>query len=990
LREARITAQLEHPNIVPVYEVGRREDGQSYYTMRLVHGKTLAKAISECKALADRMRLLSHFADLCHAIAFAHSRGVIHRDIKPDNVMVGEFGETVVLDWGLAKVEGRRDFRGTEIERQARLLHQTSAGHTVEGAALGTPAYMSPEQAEGLVDEIDERSDVWGLGAVLYEILTGRPPFVGETPYEIIGRVMKEKVEPVRKVCPEAPAELAALAECALRKEKRRRYGSVREMMADVTAYMTGGRVGAYEYGSWDLLKRFAAKNKPAIFAAGLVLAMIVASLVVVLFSYRREAEARHREYFQRLLAHSHLAQAYAREAGRLLHEKMPLSARIFAAASLVYNPANQGGEFFDREFEVENQGARLVKMDADSQIYRSDHRYVDSLEWLSDERETFISLTFSPDGKRVAVGDYTGRALLLDASNGKTVFEMRAHPDCIWSLAYTPSGRKLVTGSADQSVKVWEVGTKQPLLNIGAKAAVMAVAVSPAGDKVAGGLADGSIAIWSLADGRMLKQINGHTGYVRDVAFSPDGNRLASASWDKTAAIWDAESGKRLRMLAGHTDAIYRVKFSPDGRLIATGSYDRSLRLWDAHTGKLDRILQGPNDSVQALDYSPDGGKIASAGSDGSVRLWSATSGRLLIAVTGHHDVVSALAFSPDGNHLVSGGYDKTIRLWRLRRSDGLLRLSHSDWVYGLNFSRDGSLIATGGWDHSVNVWNAADGRRLWSTRKHGAGVFSVVFSPDGRILASSGVDTNIILWDAHSGHMLHTLTGHKARVMGLAFSGDSGVLASACYDKTVRLWDVATGRQKAVLGDHGGRVYDVAFSPDGRFLISACGDKLVRIYDTENFQLIKRLSGHSDWVSSVDFSPDGRWLASSGKDRVVIIWRTSDWHQVRTLSGHDQWVNTVRFSRDGKSLVSASDDEQVIVWEADSGRPVLRLRTAGGATRAVFSPDGSKLAVTDHDDIVLYPLDFPVPGRDPQRLQAEAEHLAGLKLSAFELRGD
>ncbi len=990
LREARITAQLEHPNIVPVYEVGRRDDGQAYYTMRLVHGKTLARAIAECNSPADRMRLLSHFADLCHAVAFAHSRGVIHRDIKPDNVMVGEFGETVVLDWGLAKVEGKQDFRQTEIERQARLRHQTSAGDTIEGAALGTPAYMSPEQAEGLVDEIDERSDVWGLGAVLYEILTGHPPFMGETPYEIIGRVMKEKVVPVREIRPEAPAELVAVAECALRKEKRKRYGSVREMTADVTAYMTGERVGAYEYGSWDLLKRFAAKNKPAIVAAGLVLAMIIASLVIVLFSYRREAEARHREHLQRLRAHSHLAQAYAREAGRLLHEKMPLSARIFAAASLVYNPANQGSEFYDPEFEVDNQLARRVKMDADSQIYSSDQRFVESLEWLRDLHETITSLAVSPDGKQLAVGDHTGRMLLLNSSDGKTILETRAHPDCIWGLAYTPSGRKLVTGSADQSIKVWEVGTKRPLLNIGAKAVVLAVAVSPQGDRVVGGMKDGSIVVWSLVDGRSLMHLGPHSGSVRDVTFSPDGSRLVSASWDKTAVVWDTVTGKKLHELLGHTDALYRVSYSSDGRRIATGSYDRSLRLWDADTGKLEGVLQDPDDSVQALAYSPGGEKIASAGSDGCVRLWSTKSKRLLIAIAGHHDVVSALTFTPDGKHLVSGSYDKTIRFWRLRNSDGLLRLPHSDWVYGLGFSPDGSLIATGGWDHSVTVWDASDGRSLWSARKHTAGVFTTVFSPDGQLVASCGIDKNIMLWDAYSGRLLRTLSGHRARVMGLAFSSDASILVSACYDKTVRLWDVATGREKGVLGDHGGRVFDVVFSPDGRFLASACDDKLVRIYEAKNLTLLKRLSGHLDWVSSVDFSPDGRLLASCGKDRTIVIWRTTDWSRVRTLSGHAQWVNSVRFSKDGQLLVSASDDEQVIVWKVNSGRPLLRIRTTGGATGAVFSPDGNRLAVTDHDDVVLYPLTFPAPGRDPRRLQADAERLAGLKLSTFELQGD
>ncbi|HOX43444.1 MAG TPA: protein kinase [Myxococcota bacterium] len=279
LREARLTGRLEHPNIIPVYELGRRRDGSLYYTMKVVRGRTLARALEECRTLAERLRLLRHFADVCHAVAYAHSRGVVHRDLKPENVMLGEFGETVVLDWGLAKARGREDLQHGELRRGVEQLQGATSSGTQAGDVLGSPLYMSPEQAEGNIESVDERSDVWGLGVVLYQILTGQTPFTGVNAFEVLGRLMKEDVPPVRARCPGAPPELAAVAEKALARDQARRYPSARELAAEVEAYLTGGRVRTYAYSPWELVKRLVGQNKLA-FAVG---AIGVALLAVVL-----------------------------------------------------------------------------------------------------------------------------------------------------------------------------------------------------------------------------------------------------------------------------------------------------------------------------------------------------------------------------------------------------------------------------------------------------------------------------------------------------------------------------------------------------------------------------------------------------------------------------------------------------------------------------------------------------------------------------------
>ncbi|MBK7860828.1 MAG: protein kinase [Archangiaceae bacterium] len=286
LREARLTGQLEHPAIVPVFELGRRLDGGLYYTMQRVRGRTLHELIKQARSLENRLKLMNAYLTTCQAIAYAHSRAVVHRDIKPQNVMVGPFGETYVLDWGLARVKGRSDPRAADLKLQPDIT-----GNVLEGGAIGTPSYMSPEQAEGKVDLIDERSDVWCLGAVLYEVLTGEPPYTGKNPFDVLTRIMKEDVLPVRAKVEDAPVELVAIAEKALTRDRARRYPSAAEMAKDISSWLEGGRVGAHAYTGLDLFGRFTRRNRVPLTVASVAAAVLVGFGVLAYRQVRHERD---------------------------------------------------------------------------------------------------------------------------------------------------------------------------------------------------------------------------------------------------------------------------------------------------------------------------------------------------------------------------------------------------------------------------------------------------------------------------------------------------------------------------------------------------------------------------------------------------------------------------------------------------------------------------------------------------------------------------
>jgi eukaryotic-like serine/threonine-protein kinase len=931
LREARITGQLEHPGIVPVYEIGHRTDGSNYYTMRLVRGRTMADRLKPARSLHDRLHLLPNFLDLCQTMAYAHSRGVIHRDLKPANIMLGSFGETVVLDWGLAKVRGLQDERADDLERSLALIRQASAGDTVKGIPIGTPSYMSPEQAEGRIDEVDERSDVWSLGAILHELLTGRPPFTGQTAWEVMGKVIKDEVAPITETEAAAPPELAAIAHRCLAKDAAGRYKDAGELAADVGHFQAGGLVSAYEYSMTALIGRWLKKRWPVVAtaSAGLLILMVFGIWAV-----------------SNINAQKNVA---------LKAEKVADAQRLVAVQNLTL--ATQ------REREASNNLAdsflALGQLAENRHAWRNAEIYFAASLNLRDGLQARYSLNYARTRPPLAA---------------RVIHAIAAHPEEVIKAAYSPDGKFLATVSEDPAVKIWDVKTGALVDSLtGHSARVWCAVWSPDGKLLATGSRDRTAKLWDPATGALVRSFDQQTGEIAQVLFSPDGQALVIASWDNTVAIHDVATGERIRVL---TPAVNPIAITPDGGILAASSPEHDLKLFDFATGKLLHTLSGHRDPIYALAFSPDGAILASGGgnvlapvADNDVRLWDTASGKQLAVLGGHRQEVRDLAFTPNGKVLASAGADGLIKLWDVKYGQLAQNLiGHTSIVFSLAFNKSGLILFSGGGDTSVKIWDVAAGELIASLEGHTGRVNHIALSPDTSTLASAGADGKVILWDTWPQFQVRMLRGHLDSVSAVKFRPDGQVLAtmsgnmySGSKDNTIKLWDVVSGGELATLAGHEAQMCDMAWNDDGKLLASTDTGGALRIWNFDTEQVTTVAKAHQDAALSLAFSPDGKILATAGgnifatgADNSIKLWDPLTGNLIRTLEGHQESIFTIAFSPDGKLLASASanlfaksTDHSVKLWDPATGALLHSMEGhQDNVFRVRFSPDGKILA--------------------------------------------
>jgi WD40 repeat protein/serine/threonine protein kinase len=643
LLEAEITGRLEHPGVVPVYGMGSHADGRPFYAMRLIRGETLKEAIRRFHgtATADASpwqrgfalrQLLGRFIAVCNTVAYAHSRGVVHRDLKPGNIMLGRYGETWVIDWGLAKPASSVDPARFE-DRDAGPLRPSSAGDTgtQAGALLGTPAYMSPEQAAGRWEVLGPASDIYALGATLYSLLTGQAPVTGRDGAEVVRKAREGDWVPPRRIDPTLPEALDAICCKAMAFDPAGRYRTALELAADIELWLAGATPAAGHI-PWPIKWRLGHRSRT--WGAVLVAAVILALAILAT-----------------LLAIQWIASGVASRPANF-------SSPQEGAAS--GRPGEVRGQEAGEQPAAAGQPRREESTDV-SLVLELAPKVMD----IGGHAGAVTSTCFSPDGKRLAGAGANGTVRVWDLAARREDRALRGHAGAVNGVCFSPDGRRLASAGADGAVRVWDAqtGQEQVLLR-GHAGAVNGVCFSPDGRRLASAGADGAVRVWDAQTGEELLSLRGPEGRVHAVAYSPDGRRLASAGADGAVRVWDAQTGRAALTLLGHVGAATSVCFSPDGRRLASAGEDGAVRVWDAQTGQEQVLLRGHGSPVTAVCFSPDGKRLASGSKDETVRVRDVQTWHEVLVVPGGPGV----CFSPDGN-LVATVVEKgrTVGLWNL-----------------------------------------------------------------------------------------------------------------------------------------------------------------------------------------------------------------------------------------------------------------------------------------------------------------------------------
>lgn len=1042
-QETQAVACLNHPHVVPVFSVGR-DRGVPYYAMLLVEGLSLAEIVrelrwneegfsqDEAKTLSVMTRKLSAslFASetpgsttpadaegvsaggkgtgghrgerranplgdrplargrsffrtvarlgcqAAEALGHAHQHGVLHRDVKPANLLVDARGDLWITDFGLARLQGDNDF-------------------TMTGDLVGTLRYMSPEQALGRRDSIDHRTDIYSLGATLYELITLRPAFVGQDRHEVLRRIVEDEPTPPRMLNPSIPVDLENVVLKAMAKSPSERYATAECLAADLRRFLEDRPVLARRPTVFDLGSKWARRHRPAVTAAAILTALVVTCLTVT--GWWSSAWLRRHNL-------SLMAARDEADRNRLLAERRALlsTRRLFASQVRQAQEAWEAGHI-ERAQELlhDPDPGPAPRGFAWDYLWRQTRRDFDLL-W--GHEAAVHSLAIAPDGKTLASGDNHGDVLLWDIPTRRLLASHRLSTQRISRLVFAPDGSSLAVlderpDCSPGTLALWDLdrstfppirrpentpaGSTQsslslpldPFLNEASAAHpeflvrlvrrwefskndVCSMVFDLNGGRLFVVDCNGLLCTVRASDGAKLAPLTSGGLHAASLAIAPDGTTLAVGCEKGFVVFRDLIANRETAVVSmcPEEQGVIGVWFSRDGtRLAALSLPSREIVIYDRRLGRTLPAPVLPPVTLYSVAFAPDGTSLALGCAEPSWRLWDLAVGEERATFQGATRTVWALEYTPDGHHLVMGCLDPAIRLWhRNRPPDPPAPSGTAAEAWAVTFSPDGQTLLTAGDDGTIRLWDVHTGQERMTLQGHGSLVTSLAVSRDGRTLVSGGFDFNVRVWSLCDGRLRRTLSGHTEKVRSVAVAPDGRTLASTGTDKTVRVWDAETGRLIALLEGHTDTVRAVAFDPTGAFLASAGNDRTARIWSTDGFRHVRTLTAR-DQITSLDVSADGTRLVGADRLGIVNVWDVRTGARQAALKGPAAEARSVSFSPDGALIATGYEDRTVRVWDLIAGQEVLVLKGHGNQINSVtFAPDGRTLASCDHNGVV------------------------------------